>query len=91
MTKIPINADYCTVTEKTETNPKVVKLKLMIESKLLSIRIFFNKGYTKIWSREILIIHSVLKSNPWTNKLKDLTKGKIIWSSYEKESLLSKL
>ena len=43
MTKISINADYCTVTEKVETNPKVVKLKLMIESELLSIRIFLIK------------------------------------------------
>ena len=30
----------------------------------------FAKGYTGNWSRKIFIIDSVLKTNPWTYKLK---------------------
>ena len=32
----------------------------------------FSKGYTGNWSREIFIIDSVLKTNPWTYKIKDI-------------------
>ena len=35
----------------------------------------------------ILIIDSVLKTNPWTYKIKDLKGEKIIGSFYEKELL----
>ena len=38
----------------------------------------FSKGYTENWSREIFIINSVLKTNPWTYKIKDLNGEKII-------------
>ena len=38
----------------------------------------------------MFIIDSVLNTNPWTNKIKDLNERKII-SFYEKELLLSKL
>ena len=44
----------------------------------------FSKGYIENWSREILIIYFVLKTNPWTNKIKDLNGEKIIGSFYEK-------
>ena len=36
------------------------------------------------WSREIFIIDSVLKNNPWTYKIKDLNREKIIGGFYEK-------
>ena len=52
---------------------------------------YFSKGYTENWSREISIIDSVLKTNPWTNKIKDLREEKIIESFYVKGLLLSKL
>ena len=61
----------------------------MIESKLLSIRIFFSKVYTENWSREMFIIDSVLESYPWTYKLKDVNGEKIIVSFYEKKLLWS--
>ena len=35
-----INADFSVLTEKIETNLKALSLKLMIESELLSVRIF---------------------------------------------------
>ena len=37
------------------------------------------------WSREIFIIYSVLKTNPWDFKIKDLNGEKIIGSFQEKE------
>ena len=42
----------------------------------------FSKGYTENWSRKTFIIHSVLKTNPCTYKVKvdtsDLTVKKIL-------------
>ena len=43
------------------------------------------------WSREILNIDSVLKTNPWKCKIKDLNGEKIVGVFYEKELLRSKL
>ena len=50
-----------------------------------------SKDYTENFSRETFIIDSVLKTNPWTYKLKDLNGEKIIGSFYEKELLQSTL
>ena len=82
--KKPINANYSALTEKIETNPKAPKFKLMIESELLS------KGYIENLSIEIFTINSLLKTNPWTYKIKYLNREKIIGSFHEKELLLSK-
>ena len=38
----------------------------------------FSKGYTENWSRKIFIADSFLKTNPWTYKIKDLNREKII-------------
>ena len=62
--KKPVNADYYALTEKSETNLKVAKIK---------------------------VNDSALKTNPWTNKIKDLNREKIVGCFYEKELLLSKL
>ena len=51
----------------------------------------FSKGYTKNWSREMFIIDSIFKTNPWTYKIKDLNGEKIIGNFYEKQLLRSKL
>ena len=59
--------------------------------RITRIKNIFSKGYTKNWSREMFIIDSVLKTNPWTYKIKDLNGEKVIGSFYEKELLLSKL
>ena len=56
---------------------KLLSLKLIIESELLNIRIFLIKDILKIGQEEISIIYSALKSNPWTNKIKDLNREKI--------------
>ena len=44
----------------------------------------FSKGYTENWSREIIIINYVLKTNPWIYKIKDLNGEKIIGSFIKK-------
>ena len=64
--------------------------------KLVIVRItryknIFSKGYTEYWSTDIFVIDSLLKSNPWMYKNKDLNGEKIIESFYGKELLLSKL
>ena len=53
--KKSINADYSTLTENIETNLKAPKLKLMIESALLSMRTFLVKGTLKIGQEKNLI------------------------------------
>ena len=87
--KKPINADYSALTEKIEMNHKAPKLKVNDRVRITKYKNIFSKGYTENWSREIFIIDSVLKTNPWTYKLKDLNGEKIIGSFYEKELLLS--
>ena len=37
-----------------------------------------SKAYTKNWWRKIFVIDSVIKNNLWTNKIKDLSKDKIL-------------
>ena len=65
--KKPIDADYSALTEKIETNPKGPKFKVNDRVKTTQCKNIFSTGYTENWSREIFIIHSVLKTNPWTN------------------------
>ena len=61
------------MTEKFEINPKALKLKVNDKVKLIvKYKNIFTKGYTGNWLREIFIVDSVLKTNPWTYKLLDL-------------------
>ena len=56
----------------------------MIESELLMYKNIFSKAYSENWSREIFIIDSVLKTNPWIWKIKYLNGEKIIGNFHEK-------
>ena len=85
------NADYSALTKKTETNPKAPKLKVSESVKITKYKNNFSKGYTEKCSGEIFIIDSVLKTNLWTCKIKDLNGEKTIARFYEKELLLSRL
>ena len=85
--KKAIDADYSALTKNIETNPKAPKLKVNDKVRFTKYKNIFSKVYTGNWSREIFIIDSVLKTNPWTYKIKDLNGEKIIGSSYEKELL----
>ena len=88
--KKPITANYSALNEKIETNPKALKFKVHDRVRITKYKNIFSKGY-KNWSREIFIIDSLFKTNPWTYKIKDLNGKKIIGSLYEKELLFSKL
>ena len=70
--KKPINAGYSASTGKIESNPKAPKFKVKDRVRITTYKNIFSKVYTKNWSREIFIINSVLKTNHWTYKTKDL-------------------
>ena len=72
-----INANYSATTEKIETKPKVYQFKVNNRVRITKHKSIFSKGYTKNWLREIFIIDSVLKTNPWTYKLKNLNRENI--------------
>ena len=74
--KKPINADYSILTKKIETNPKAPKFKFHVRVRITKYKNIFSKGYTENWPREMFIIDSVLKTNPWTYKIKDLNREK---------------
>ena len=64
--KKPINADYCAMTEKVETNTEALTFKVNDIVRITKYKNIFSIGYTKYWSRELFITNSVLKTNPWT-------------------------
>ena len=72
--------------EKIETNSKAPKFKVNGRVRITKYKNVFSKGYSEIWLREIFTIDFVLKTNPWTYKLKDLNWQKIIESFYEKKN-----
>ena len=73
----PINADYSALTEKIETNApkflkfKASKFKVNDRVRTAEYKNIFSKGYTENWSREIFIIDSVVKTNPWSLRTKN--------------------
>ena len=89
--KKPINDDYSVLTEKIETNPKAPKFKVNKRFRITKYKNILSKDYTETQSREIFIINSVLKTNPWTCKIKDLNKKIIAGRFYKKGFLRSKL
>ena len=62
----PMNANDSALTENIKSNRKVSKFKVSDWVRIMKYKNIFNKGYTENWSREIFIINSVLKTNPWT-------------------------
>ena len=89
--KKPINADYSVLAKKIETNAKTPKCKVNKRVRITKNKNVLSKGYTENWSIIIFIIDSILKTNPWTYKIKDLNREKIIRIFYKKELLFSKL
>ena len=59
--------------------------------KIMKYKNILSKGYTDNWLKEIFIIDSVLKTNPWSYKIKDLSREKKIVNFYEKEWLMNML
>ena len=68
----------------------LLSLKLMIESELLRMRILLVNVAQKS-EVEVVTVNTVLKTDPWIYKIKDLNRENVIGSFYEKELLLSKL
>ena len=74
--KKPINADYSVLTGNIRINPKAPKFKVNDKVRLTKYKNIFSKGYPENLSREKFIIDSVLKTLPWTYKIKDLKERK---------------
>ena len=89
--KTPINADYSAFTENIKTNPKVPKFKVNDRVGITMYKNNFSKVCTENCSRQIFIIDSVLKTNYWNYKIKDLNREKIIGNLHETELLRSKI
>ena len=87
--KKPINDNYSDMTEKIETTSKARKFKINDRVRITKYKNIFSKGYIDNWSREIFIIDSVLKINPWTYKIKDLNEEKNNRKLLKKELFLS--
>ena len=77
------------MTLKIETNHKAHKFKVNDRVRITKYKNIFSKGYTENWTREIFDIDSVLKTNPWTNRIKDLNGEKLIGSFYENDLFFS--
>ena len=60
-------------------NPKALEFKVHDRFRITKCKNIFRKGYTESLSREILIIDSVMKNDPWIYKIKDLNGQKIMW------------
>ena len=70
--------------EKIKTNLKDPKYKVNDIVRIIRYKNILSKSYTEIWSRDIFIVDSVLKTNPWTYKIKDLNGEKMLGSFYGK-------
>ena len=75
--------------KKFESNPDTPKFKVNHRVRITKYKNIFSKGYNENLSREIFIMDSVLKTNPWCCKIKDLKREKIIGIIYKKYLLLS--
>ena len=70
--KKPADADYSALTKKIEKNPKSPKFKVGNRVRITKYKNIFSKGYTENWLKEIFVIDSVLRTNPWMYRIKDL-------------------
>ena len=82
--KKPIDADFSTLTEEIESSHKVPKFKAGDRVRITKYKNIFSKGYRDNWSKEIFVIDSVLKANPWTYEIKVLNRDTIIGSFMKK-------
>ena len=83
--KKPINVNYSALSENIKSNPKAPKFELNDTVRITKYRNIFSKGYAENWSRKIFIVDSVLKTNPWTDKIKDLNGENVIGIFNEKK------
>ena len=72
MVKNPTEPNYSALTEDIEMNCKAPKFKVGDRVRITKHENHFSKRYTENGSRELFVIDSVLKTNPWTYQMKDL-------------------
>ena len=70
--KRSIIVDYSDLTEKIEMNPKATNVKVNDRITITKYKNFFSGVFTKNQSREMLMVNSDLKTNPWIYKNNDL-------------------
>ena len=70
--KKAIDDDYSALAEENKSSHKAPKFKVGDRVRITKYNNIFSKGYTKNRSREVFLIDSVLKTNPWAYKIKDL-------------------
>ena len=75
--------------EKIETNLQAPKFKVNDRDIINKYKNIFSKACTDNWSREIVIIDSILKTNPWNYKTEYFNREKKKKSVYRKELLWS--
>ena len=88
--KKPINVNYSALSENIKSNPKAPKFELNDTVRITKYRNIFSKGYAENWSRKIFIVDSVLKTNPWTYKIKDLN-GKNLIGIFNEKKLIGSI
>ena len=64
------------LTVEINTNFKTPKFKSGDRVKITIYKYIFSDVYIKKWSREIFVIDSMLKTNPWTYRIKDSIREK---------------
>ena len=62
------------MTEEIESSYKVLKFNVGDRVRIIKYKNVFGKGYIENWSREVFRIDFILKTNPWTFKIKDLNR-----------------
>ena len=72
------------MTEEIKTSPKAYTFKAGDLVRMTKYKNISSNGYTENWWKEIFIVDSVLKTNSWIYKIKDLNGETIIGSFYEK-------
>ena len=82
--KKPVDADYSALSKEIETNLKSPTFEVGDGVRIIKYKNLYSKGYTENCLRGVSVIDFVLKTNPWTNKIKDLNGEKTIISFYEK-------
>ena len=75
---------HSALTQKIETNPNALKFKVNDRVRIPNYKNAVSEVCTKNWSRELFFIDSLLKTNSWTYKIKDLNEEVVIGSFYEK-------
>ena len=81
-----IDTGFSALFDKIEMIPKAPKFKVGHRIKVTKYKNIFTKGCTENWSRELFVIDSVLKTNPWIYKINYLNGEKLVGSFYEKNS-----